>query len=739
MVAQPVERFLRRPAAPRTTWWCWTRRTSSTSTPCSRRCRAWLAEDAVVVVERRQPRTRADLAGRASSRTCAAARYGEAVLWYGCKIMRRAVCPGSFDPVTLGHLDIVGRAAALYDEVTVAVLVNKKKSSLFTVDERIDTARARSPPTTATSSWTASTACSSTTAGRTRCPVIVKGLRAVSDFDYELQMAQMNHGLADVETMFMTTNPLYSFLSSSLVKEVADVRRRRRGPGPATPVHRRLVARLAELARSRRDGRRRGEGLTGGLADVDRAARRARPSWSATPGRMPMSASCVVNRAEVLGLLDDAARRGCRAQLGQARGRCSATATASSTRAAARPSAVLAGAQPSASGWCQQTDVVRQARERGRRGSLQEAREQAEAMRAEVEDYVDAKLANFEIVLTKTLDAVERGRARSCRRAASSTSCASRRRPAAARAERRRPPGRARSAGARPTHGRCRAGRSAVSRRLPTGPRDQDRTLSAAPRPPQAPRARHARARAAAGVDARGAPRRCRRPRASGSPTSSGCPVGAELDLDLRLESVVEGVLVTGDGRRRPLSRASADAAWTRSTTTWSCDLQELFAYAEHGDDEAGRGRAARMEGDLLDLEPVLRDAVVLALPLTPLCSEDCAGLCVDCGERLDDLPEDHGHDAPDPRWAGSLDSRTPNTHDSRGEVSDGRPEAQDVAQQHPLAPLRSGRPALPTLTTCDRGHTTLPHTVCPSAVATTSAPSSRSDAPRTCRRSAPR
>jgi pantetheine-phosphate adenylyltransferase len=134
--------------------------------------------------------------------------------------MRRAVCPGSFDPVTLGHLDIISRASAMYDEVTVAVLVNKKKSSLYTVEERmlllgevtrdygnvvvdsfygllVDYCRAKD------------------------IPVVVKGLRAVSDFDYELQMAQMNLNLAGVETMFMTTNPQYSFLSSSLVKEVA--------------------------------------------------------------------------------------------------------------------------------------------------------------------------------------------------------------------------------------------------------------------------------------------------------------------------------------------------------------------------------------------------------------------------------------------------------------------------------------------------------------------------------------
>jgi len=146
--------------------------------------------------------------------------------------------------VTLGHLDIVGRASAVYDEVTVAVLVNKKKSSLFTVDERMEMLR-------------------EVTAGygnvvvdsfhgllvdwcRARhVPVIVKGLRAISDFDYELQMAQMNHGLAGVETLFMTTNPLYSFLSSSLVKEVATYGGDVSHLLPES-VHRLLTARLAE-------------------------------------------------------------------------------------------------------------------------------------------------------------------------------------------------------------------------------------------------------------------------------------------------------------------------------------------------------------------------------------------------------------------------------------------------------------------------------------------------------------
>jgi pantetheine-phosphate adenylyltransferase len=134
--------------------------------------------------------------------------------------MRRAVCPGSFDPVTLGHLDIIGRASAIYDEVTVAVLVNKKKASLYTVEERMqllgEVTAAYGNVVVDSFHGLLVDYCRSKD-----IPVIVKGLRAVSDFDYELQMAQMNLSLAGVETLFMTTNPLYSFLSSSLVKEVA--------------------------------------------------------------------------------------------------------------------------------------------------------------------------------------------------------------------------------------------------------------------------------------------------------------------------------------------------------------------------------------------------------------------------------------------------------------------------------------------------------------------------------------
>jgi pantetheine-phosphate adenylyltransferase len=125
--------------------------------------------------------------------------------------MRRAACPGSFDPVTLGHLDIIGRASALYDEVVVAVGLNASKNRMFSFEERTEMLRE------VTAGYGNVTVDSFDGLIVDFCksrdiPVIVKGLRAVSDFDYELQMAQMNLGLQAIETMIMTTNPLYSFL-----------------------------------------------------------------------------------------------------------------------------------------------------------------------------------------------------------------------------------------------------------------------------------------------------------------------------------------------------------------------------------------------------------------------------------------------------------------------------------------------------------------------------------------------
>ena len=134
--------------------------------------------------------------------------------------MRRAVCPGSFDPITLGHLDIISRASAHFDHVVIAVLENRTKSSLFTVDERIEMIQETTSHLSNVSvdSWSGLLVdyCKSNS-----IQAIVKGLRAVSDFDYELQMAQVNLQGSGVETMFMATSPTHSFLSSSLVKELA--------------------------------------------------------------------------------------------------------------------------------------------------------------------------------------------------------------------------------------------------------------------------------------------------------------------------------------------------------------------------------------------------------------------------------------------------------------------------------------------------------------------------------------
>jgi len=134
--------------------------------------------------------------------------------------VRRVVCPGSFDPVTNGHIDIISRAALIHDEVIVAVMRNLSKSALFTVDERVELLR----EVTSKHDNVRVQKFNGLIVDFCRAneiSAIVKGLRAVSDFDYEMQMAQMNYNQAGVETLFMTTNPLYAFLSSSLVKEFA--------------------------------------------------------------------------------------------------------------------------------------------------------------------------------------------------------------------------------------------------------------------------------------------------------------------------------------------------------------------------------------------------------------------------------------------------------------------------------------------------------------------------------------
>ena len=158
--------------------------------------------------------------------------------------MRRVACPGSFDPVTNGHLDIIRRAARLHDEVLVVVGANLAKEGLFTVEERLGMLREVTSdlPNVGVDKFTGLLVDFCRDRG---VSAIVKGLRAVSDFEYEMEMAQMNYRLAGIETLFMTANPLWSFLRSSLVKEIAKYGGDVSSLVPE-PVHGRLLARLAQ-------------------------------------------------------------------------------------------------------------------------------------------------------------------------------------------------------------------------------------------------------------------------------------------------------------------------------------------------------------------------------------------------------------------------------------------------------------------------------------------------------------
>ncbi|MEJ3744191.1 YceD family protein [Actinomycetes bacterium KLBMP 9797] len=128
-------------------------------------------------------------------------------------------------------------------------------------------------------------------------------------------------------------------------------------------------------------------------------------------------------------------------------------------------------------------------------------------------------------------------------------------------------------------------------------------------------------------------------------------PEGADLVLDLRMESVSEGVLVSGTASGPVTGECGRCLREIDDSVTVT--IQELYAY-EHSttDETADEHEVGRLQGDLIDLEPVLRDAVVLALPSNPLCRDDCPGLCPECGVHWDDLPADHSHQEVDPRWA---------------------------------------------------------------------------------------
>ena len=138
-----------------------------------------------------------------------------------------------------------------------------------------------------------------------------------------------------------------------------------------------------------------------------------------------------------------------------------------------------------------------------------------------------------------------------------------------------------------------------------------------------------------------------------------GVPSGAQLTLDLRLESVSEGVLVSG-AVSAPVT-GECGRCLRPINQTVVVNIQELYAYENSTTDETtDEEEVGRLQGDLIDLEPVLRDAVVLALPTNPLCQVDCPGLCPDCGVPFDELPDDHSHERSDPRWAALSELKTP-------------------------------------------------------------------------------
>ncbi|WP_067544729.1 pantetheine-phosphate adenylyltransferase [Nocardia crassostreae] len=158
--------------------------------------------------------------------------------------MAGALCPGSFDPVTNGHLDVIRRAAVQFDEFVVTVVINPNKKGMFTIDERVEMIREVTSdlPNVRVESWQGLLVEFAKGQGLT---AIVKGLRDATDFGYELQMAQMNRKLTGVDTFFIATNPAFGFVSSSLVKEVAAYGGDISDLLPPS-VHKRLLDRIAE-------------------------------------------------------------------------------------------------------------------------------------------------------------------------------------------------------------------------------------------------------------------------------------------------------------------------------------------------------------------------------------------------------------------------------------------------------------------------------------------------------------
>jgi uncharacterized protein len=149
-------------------------------------------------------------------------------------------------------------------------------------------------------------------------------------------------------------------------------------------------------------------------------------------------------------------------------------------------------------------------------------------------------------------------------------------------------------------------------------------------------------------------------------------PEGSEVELDLMLTSVSEGVYVSGSARGT--LQGECGRCLNEINDPFQVSIAELFAYEDSTTEETTEeDEVGRMQGDLFDLEPVLRDAVVLALPTNPLCRPDCPGLCPDCGVHFDDLPADHSHEEIDSRWAA--------LHNLSTELPAASPQKQDFKE----------------------------------------------------------
>ena len=292
-----------------------------------------------------------------------------------------ALCPGTFDPVTNGHLDVVRRAAGMFDGVVVAVLENPSKAPLFTVQERAALLEEslRDLPNVRVGSFGGLLVDYARSQG---ADLIVKGLRAVSDYEYEIQMAQMNQRIGGIETLFLATSPKWSFLSSSLVKEVA-----RHGGD---------VEGLVPDAVRKALRRPTGSGLmdlAGRLAQLEQIVQDAKS--------MPLSSSVLISRDEVLEMLHEM-QESLPEEIKQARWVVKDREELLA-KARAEGDRIIEQAHEDQRRMSMKDAVAKRAQEESAR-MLQEAEDTTVGMRREAEDYVDAKLAAFEIALRKILE-----------------------------------------------------------------------------------------------------------------------------------------------------------------------------------------------------------------------------------------------------------------------------------------------------------------------------------------------